>query len=408
MADGKKLSLKERLAQKNALKKAGGVKQGISKADFEKKQEENRQLEEQRLKELERKKKEAERVRLEAEAKAAEEAARKKAEEDAVFLKQKRELELKEKEEAIKAISGETNAGEPERHKSDYIILAVSILITFFIAYAVGRIFMNRKAKNDSIKMAQKALPVFEKADSILDEYDKYFRNHKNERIDFGVGKIIGKKGQALLVDDDFMKLPTYTASFYSYGTMVGKNTLKYVQLYSSLVRSAARLNAFLSGKRGEKVIKVLEAVNEQKSVITITKKTKIAIFNSNYPLPQNKEYIIKMGTLVEYQSYTPTPEEKKAEMKRRKRMRIRYIEKLKVRLLDDPAKLGELIVPMAYFSPVNDPYKYFQTLKPEYVKYQELYNTIKNDWKDISAIRENIKKDLKKKSSSALLPLAF
>ncbi len=409
MAGEKKLSLKERLAQKNALKKAGGAKQGISKADFEKKQEENRKLEEQRLKELERKKKEAERVRLEAEAKAAEEAARKKAEEDAAFLKQKRELELKEKEEAIKAISGETNAGEPDRNKSDYVILAVSVIIAFVIAYAMGRIFMDRKAKNDSVKMAQKALPVFEKADAVLDEYDKYFRNHKNERIDFGVGKIIGKKGEPFLIDDDFMKLPTYTASFYGYGTMVGKNTLKYVQIYSSLVRSAARLNAFLSGKRGEKVIKILEAVNEQKSVITITPKTKIVVFNSNYPLPQNKEYVIKMGTLAEYIGpYTPTPEEKKAEMRRRKRMRIKYIEKLKIRLLDDPAKLGELIVPVPYFSPVNDPYKYFQTLKPEYVKYQELYSTIKNDWKDISAIRENIKKDLKKKSNSALLPMAF
>jgi len=41
-------------------------------------------------------------------------------------------------------------------------------------------------------------------------------------------------------------------------------------------------------------------------------------------------------------------------------------------------------------------------------VKYQELYNTIKNDWKDISAIRENIKKDLERKANTPLLPLAF
>jgi len=410
MADEKKLSLKERLAQKNALKKAGGgAKTSISKADFEKKQEEKRILEEQRLKELERKRKEAERVRLEAEAKAAEEAARKKAEEEAEYLKQKRDLEIKEKEEAIKAISGETNAGDPGRNKSDYIILVAIVILAAGITFSMGRTFLDRKAKNDTVKMAQKALPVFMKADAVLEEYDKYFRNHKDERIDFGAGKILGKKGERFLVDDEFMKLPTYAASFYGYGTMVGKNTLKYVQLYSSIVRASIRLNGFLSGKNGAKVIKILKEVNEQKSVIKITEKTRMVIFNSDYPLPQNKEYILKMGTLVEYLGpYTPTPEEKRAEMKRRKHMRIRYIEKLRIRLLDDPAKLGELIVPLPYFTPVNNPYKFFQTLKPEYVKYQEIYNSIKADWKEISAIRENIKKDLKKKSNDQILGMAF
>jgi hypothetical protein len=407
MADEKKLSLKERLAEKNALKKSeGGAKQTISKADFEKKQEENRILEEQRLKELERKKKEEERVRLEAEAKAAEEAARKKAEQEAEYLKQKRELELKEKEEAIKAISGETDAGKLGRGKSDYVILAVAILFSLGLAYPMGRIFMERKAKNDTIEMAKKSLPVFERADAVLDKYDKYFRNHKNERIDFGAGDILGKLGEPILLDDDFMKLPTYAASFYGYGTMVGKNVLKYVQLYSSLVRASSRLRALVSNKKNREI---LEKVNDEKQILKITDKTVIATFNSPYPLPQNKEYVIPMGEMVQILGvYEPTAEEKKAMAAKRKKMVIRNVQSIRVILLNDTAKLGEFVVPNLYFTPINNPYKYFQTLKPEYVKYQELYNTIKTDWKDISAIRENIKKDLKKKANSPKLPMAF
>ena len=406
MADEKKLSLKERLAQKNALKKTGGAKQNISKADFEKKQEEKRRQEEERVKELERKKKEEERVRLEAEARAAEEAARKKAEEEAEFLRQKRELELKEKDAAIKAISGETDAGKLGRGKSDYFILAASILFSFIIAYAMGRTFLTRKTKNDTIEMAKKALPIFLKVDKVLDRYESYTRNHKDERINFGAGDIIGKDAAGFLANDDFLKLPTYVASFYGYGTMVGKNTLKYVQLYSTLIRASIDLKAFTSN---EKVKKILEHVNDQKNIIKITDKMHIATFNSNYALPSNKEYIIKAGTMVQViDIYKPTPEEKKAEMKKRKRMRIKYIKKFRILLLDDVAKLGELHVPMEYFTPVNDAYKYFQTLKPELVRYRALASKVETTWKELSALRANIKKDLKKKANSAKLPMAF
>ena len=404
MSDEKKLSLKERLAQKKALK--GSVKPAISKADFEKKKEEKRRLEEERLKELERKRKEEERIRLEAERKAAEEAARKKAEEEAEYLRQKRELELKEREEAIKAISGETNAGEPERSKADYVILASAILITFIIAYSMGRIFLNRKTKNESVKMAQKALPVFEEADRVLDKYERYFKNHKNERIDFGAADILGKEGEKFLVNDEFFRLPVYAASFYAYGNNLGKNILKYVQLYQSLIRASVRLKGMLSNK---KVRAILEKVNEQKNIIKITEKTVIATFNSPYTLPDNKDYTIKMGEMVQILGvYEPTEAEKKAMAKKRRKMRIKNVQKVRVLLLDDPDNLGELIVPNLYFTPVNKPYKYFQTLKPEYVKYKELYNTIKNDWKDISIIRAGIKKDLRSKASSPLLPMAF
>jgi len=405
MSDEKKLSLKERLAKKNALKKSGGeAKQGLSMADFQKKQEENKRLEEERLKELERQKKEAERVRLEAEAKAAEEAARKKAEQDAEFLKQKRELELKEKDAAIKAISGETDAGKLKRSKGDYVILLLAVVFSLILAYSMGRTFLDRKAKNDNISMAEKAYPVFVKADKILDTYDSFFRNNKNQRIDFGAGKILGGEGEVFLTNDDFLKLPTYAASFYGYGTMVGKNTLKYVQLYSSLVRASVRLNNMLKNK---KVRAVLEKVNELSTIITITKDTMVATFNS--PYKHSKEVVIKMGTPVKILGvYEPTAEEKKAMKKKRRGMRVGNVQKVRVLLLDDPRKIGEMAVPNLYFTPVNEAHKYFQTLKPEYVKYLELYNTIKSDWKDISAIRVGIKKDLKNKAASAKLPMAF
>jgi len=417
----KKLSLKERLAQKRAegsLSTTGKIKKPISKEAFAKKQEELRLAEEERLRKEKQERLEAEKRRKEIERIAALEAARKKAAADAEYKAQKRILELEKEKEMIKAISGETNAGDPERPKIEYIILVASVFFAFVVAYTLGRTFMNRKAKNDSVVMAKKALAIFEKTDKVLDNYERYLRNHTADQIDFGTVKVLAKEGETFLKNDEFARFPTYGASFYAFGNTVGKNMLKYNRLYTNLIEQSIRIKTFLSNP---KTRKILESVNNVKNIIKITPKTKVVVLNGNFSPKDIREIVainiydkdkmdmvVKQGLLAKY-SGVATEEEKKARTraKKRKLVRASSARLVKITLLGDPDR-GEIVLPIAYLTPVTGASEFFQTTKLEYVQFQESYRSIKSTWKTLNEVRKSIKEDLNKKTHTPLLGMAF
>ena len=414
----KKLSLKERLAQKrasgNSLSTTGKIKKPVSKEEFAKKQEEIRlkKEEERRLAEIKRKE-EAKRQK-EIERIAALEAARKEAAAKAEYKAKKRELELAEKKEMLKAISGETNAGDPDRPKIEYIILVGLALFSFVVAWTLGRTFIDRKVKNDSVTMAKKALSIFEETDKVLDNYAQYLRNHKGDTIDFGAGKILAKQGEKYLKNDEFALFPTYGASFYEFGNTVGKNMLKYNRLYLTLINQAIRINTY---SKDPKVKRVLESVNNVKKIIKITPKTNVVVLNGDF-IPNKElraigvynsnEVIVAQGTMAKFIGVATEAEAKARKRgKQYKLVRHSSAKLVKIILLNNPDK-GEIILPIAYLTPIKGASDFFQTTKLEYVTFKEMYSSLRANWEEIKVIRSSIKEDLERKSAVPALGMAF
>lgn len=396
MAEEKKLSLKERLAKKKGLS-GGGVKKPITKEDFEQKKLEQQKLEEQLKKQEELKKQEAERRLQEEEKEARDEAARVKREAEVKRMNEEHKMKMKEKEAMLKAISGETDAGDAPKSKAGIVVLLGSVLITFLVAYTMRGIFDNRRILNEHVKQAKKAHEIFKKSNKIFDDYDRYLRNHGGDKIDFGAGKYLGKLGIPLLKDDEVMEIFPLTAGALG---AAGKDMIKYTSLMITVIRQSARLNGFLT----KKTIKILQEVNKQKKVIELNKESLVTVLNTDYPLPDNKDYILKMGELVDFiEVYEPPVPVEDPKAKKKKKRRTRPVQKsplddkLKVRLLRDTNI--EFIVPKIYLVPITDAYKYFGTIKPEYIQYTEMYEVIKKNWKELDTIRKKLKTTLQEKA---------
>ncbi|MBN2693411.1 hypothetical protein JXR93_02010 [bacterium] len=384
MSEDKKLSLKERLGQK----KTAGIPQTLTKEDFEQKKLEQQRLEEERLKEEERLRKEEEKKRKEEELKKKKEEEARRIREEKERLETERQLKLKEQEVFLKAVSGETKEGEAPKSKLGIILSVVFVLLAFLIGYGLSSIFSGRKVLNEAIVQAGKAFEIIKKSEEVLDKYEQYLRNHKNDKVDLGAGLILGKEGVALLQGDDFTeKFQVYAASIYK---VAGKDMIRYANLLMNLINNANRLNIVLD----KQTIEILEGVNQQKTLIKLNQESIVTVVNTDYPLPDNKDYIIKMGEMTEfvsvYEDPKPNPKKKKTP----------FDDKLNVRLIRDTNI--EFAIPKVYLTPITDAHKYFETIKPEFVKYETAYRPIKDDWKEIDSMRKRLKQTLEKKSKEA------
>lgn len=383
----KSLSLKDRLKEKKKIDD-GIPSTTLNQEDFAKKQEElKRQEELRKLEEIKKQKMEEEKKRQE-ELRRLQEEALKKLEEERKRKAEEEALKKQEYDAYLKAVSGETAApGGPTKAKHTYIILAASVLVTFIVAYSLSSIFSGRKILNESITQANMALEILEKSEPIFDKYEQYLEKHKGEKIDFGAGDILGKEGVELLKGNEFTeKFQIYAASLYK---SAGKDMIKYSNLLMSLIENSNRLNSILVDK---KTVEILQGVNEQKELIKLNAESIVTVVNTDYPLPENKEIVIKMGEMVQFLDVYDDPEVKKKGHKPSP-----LDEKLKVRLLRDSNV--DFIIPKVYLVPVLDAYKLFETIKPEFVKYETAYKPIKEDWKELNSVRKRLKEALKKKS---------